>query len=243
MCERFYSLTHGIGVDVLKITMNLAKLFLGLFLFSLGAVCTINAHLGLQPWDVLHQGLSRTLHMTIGMANILVAFLIVIVNRIFGEKIGFGTLANMLFIGLFMDMLMLNHLVPEFQNLSARILMVLAGLVIISFGTYLYISAGFGAGPRDGLMVVLARKTKQSVRLIRTCNEGVALLLGWILGGSVGIGTVIMVSLIGIFVQATFKLCRFDVKTVHHIYLDRHMFEGFVSKNGQMNGGNDHHAI
>ncbi|MCQ2010757.1 MAG: hypothetical protein ABF629_07455 [Sporolactobacillus sp.] len=227
----------------MKLIVNLIKLFAGLFLFALGAVCTINANLGLQPWDVLHQGLSRTFPITIGLANIFVAFIIVILNRILGEKIGFGTLANMLFIGLFMDMLMLGHLVPTASHFVEQLLMVLIGLAIISLGTYLYISAGFGAGPRDGLMVVVARKTHQSVRLIRTVNEGVALIIGWLLGGSVGIGTVVMVSLIGIFVQATFKLFRFDVKNVHHIYLDRHMFTRIFSKKEPMNGGTNQHGL
>lgn len=227
----------------MKLVINLAKLFIGLFLFALGAVCTINANLGLQPWDVLHQGLSKTFPITIGLANILVALCIVILNRILGEKIGFGTLANMLFIGLFMDLLLLNHLVPIAHHFYAQLLMILSGLIIISLGTYLYISAGFGAGPRDGLMVVLARKTGQSVRLIRTVNEGAALLFGWLLGGSVGIGTVIMVSLIGIFVQATFKLCCFNVKTVHHVYLDWQMVSKIWNKSKSVNGGTDHHGF
>ncbi|TGA98016.1 hypothetical protein E4665_10160 [Sporolactobacillus shoreae] len=205
----------------MKLIATLGRLFLGLFLFALGAVCTINAHLGLQPWDVLHQGLARTFHITIGMGNILVALLILIINRLLGEKIGFGTICNMLFIGIFMDVLMLNHLVPVYHMFVLRILMVLAGLAILSFGTYLYLSAGLGTGPRDGLMVVLARKTKRSVRLIRTLNEAVALIIGYFLGGSVGIGTLIMVSLVGIFVQFTFKICKFDVKNVHHTYIDR----------------------
>lgn len=205
----------------MKLIIMLSKLFLGLFLFALGAVFAINAHLGLQPWDVLHQGLAKTLHITIGMGNILVALLILIINRLLGEKIGFGTVCNMLFIGIFMDVLMLNHLVPVYHLFVLRLLMVLAGLAILSFGTFLYLSAGLGTGPRDGLMVVIARKTKRSVRLIRTLNEAVALFIGYFLGGSVGIGTLIMVSLVGIFVQFTFRLCRFDVKNVHHAYLDR----------------------
>lgn len=205
----------------MKLIATLGRLFLGLFLFALGAVLTINAHLGLQPWDVLHQGLARSFHITIGMGNILVALLILIVNRLLGEKIGFGTICNMLFIGIFMDVLMLNHLVPVYHMFVLRILMVLVGLAILSFGTYLYLSAGLGTGPRDGLMVVLARKTKRSVRLIRTLNEAVALIIGYFLGGSVGISTLIMVSLVGIFVQFTFKICKFDVKNVHHTYLDR----------------------
>ncbi|MET1248629.1 hypothetical protein ABWW58_07570 [Sporolactobacillus sp. STCC-11] len=227
----------------MKLMVNLAKLFIGLFLFALGAVCTINANLGLQPWDVLHQGLSRTFPITIGLANILVALCIVILNRIFGEKIGFGTLANMLFIGLFMDLLLLNHLVPIAHHFYAQLLMIFAGLIIISFGTYLYMSAGFGAGPRDGLMVVLARKTGQSVRVVRTVNEGAALVFGWLLGGSVGIGTVIMVSLIGIFVQGVFKICRFDAKNVRHVYLDRQMVNRILNKSKSVIGGTDQHGL
>ncbi|MCO7125581.1 hypothetical protein NIE88_07330 [Sporolactobacillus shoreicorticis] len=118
--------------------------------------------------------------------------------------------------------------------------MILAGLIIFSFGTYLYISARFGAGPRDGLMVVPARKTGQ---LVRTVNEGAAFVFGWLLGGSVGIGTVIMLLLIGVFAQSVFKLCRFDVKVVRHVYLDRQMVARILTKSKSQNGGNDRHGL
>jgi uncharacterized membrane protein YczE len=139
---------------IVKLAMlRVARLFVGLFLYAVGIVMTINANLGLGPWDVFHQGLSKTVGITMGQASIFMGVLIVLINYITGEKLGWGTLCNMIFIGLFMDFLMIYKLIPIFENLILQILMLLGGMFVIGLASYFYIGAGLGSGPRDGLMV------------------------------------------------------------------------------------------
>jgi uncharacterized membrane protein YczE len=200
--------------------LRIIRLFVGLFLYAVGIVLTINANLGLGPWDVFHQGLSKTIGITMGQASITMGIIIVVINYFVGEKLGWGTLCNMLFIGIFMDFLMLNNLIPIFENKILQIIMMLAGMFVIGLASYFYIGAGLGSGPRDGLMVMLTKKTGRSVRFIRNCIEVAVLIIGYFLGGFVGVGTIIIALSIGYFVQFAFKLFKFDVKGVRHRYIE-----------------------
>ena len=202
------------------IAKRVAKLFLGLFLYALGIVMTINANLGLAPWEVFHQGLSNNIGITMGQASIYVGMVFVVLDSILGERLGWGTLSNMIFIGVFMDILMLNHLVPVFQSMIPKFAEMLLGMFTIGVASYFYISAGLGSGPRDGLMVALTKRTTKSVRFLRNCIELSALAIGYVLGGSVGIGTVIMALTAGYFVQFAFKLFRFNIKETKHRFID-----------------------
>lgn len=203
-----------------KTLLSLIRLFIGLFLYAVGIVFTINANLGLSPWDVFHQGISKITGITMGQASIIIGLLIVILDWLLGERVGVGTVLNMLFIGIFMDLLMLNHLVPTFNNIVARAIMMILGMAIIGIASYFYIGAGLGSGPRDGLMVSLTKKTNKSVRFIRNCIEFTVLVIGYFLGGTVGFGTLIMVVGGGYFVQFAFKIFRFDVRKVEHEFID-----------------------
>ncbi|MFL0253155.1 YitT family protein [Clostridium neuense] len=196
------------------------RLFIGLILCSIGTVMTINGNLGFQPWDVFHQGISIMLNITMGQASIIVSAIVIIIDYIAGEKIGWGTIFNMLVIGTFMDILMLNHLLPVFNNEILRIVSIIIGMLSMSIGSYMYIGAGLGSGPRDGLMVALTKKTKKSVFIVRTVIELFVLVIGYIMGGSVGIGTIIMVSLVGYFIQMVFKIFKFDVNKVKHRFIN-----------------------
>ena len=203
-----------------KSLLVLVRLFIGLFLYAVGIVFTINANLGLSPWDVFHQGVSKLSGITMGQASIMAGLLIVILDWVLGEKVGLGTICNMLFIGIFMDLLMLNNLVPIFNNIIARVIMMFLGMFIIGIASYFYIGAGLGSGPRDGLMVSLTKKTGKSVRFVRNCIELVVLVVGYFLGGTVGLGTLIMVIGGGYFVQFAFVIFKFDVKKVQHKFID-----------------------
>ena len=195
------------------------RLFTGLFLYAAGIVMTINANIGLAPWDVFHQGISKTFGITIGQASIGIGIIIVIINSLFKEKIGWGSLSNMLFIGVFVDLLMLNHIIPEFGNMAARVAMMVLGMFVIGVATFLYIGVGLGAGPRDGLMVALTKRTGRSVRLVRNAIETGVVIIGYLMGGSVGIGTLAMALTIGVFVQLAFQLFKFDVNKVEHRFI------------------------
>ena len=203
--------------------LPLVRLFIGLFLYAVGIVFTINAKLGLAPWDVFHQGVSKLSGITMGQASILVGLVIVIVDWAFGEKVGIGTICNMLFIGIFIDILMLNNLIPVFSNLFAKVIMMLLGMFIIGIASYFYIGAGLGSGPRDGMMVALTKKTGKSVRFVRNTIEFTAVVIGYFLGGTVGIGTLVMVVAGGYFVQFAFKIFKFDVKAVEHQFIDDYL--------------------
>lgn len=202
------------------IWLRILKLFGGLFLYAVGIVFTVNANIGLAPWEAFHQGISKTIGITMGQASIAMGLIVVIANSIMKERLGLGTLANMLFIGLFMDLLMLNHLIPIYENIVARVVMMVLGMFAIGVATYLYIGAGWGAGPRDGLMVALTKKTGKSVRLIRGAIETCVVILGYLMGGSIGAGTLIMALFIGFFVQLAFQLFKFDVTKVKHRFID-----------------------
>lgn len=203
----------------MNIMNKLIRIFLGLLLFALGIVMTINANLGVAPWDVFHQGLSNTFGITMGTASIMVGFLVVLLDLILGQNIGWATVMNMLLIGTFMDILMLNNLVPSFDGFMANIIMLLLGVLIQGYGCWIYLSAGLGAGPRDGLMVVLTKKTGKSVRVVKSILEVFATLIGYILGGSLGLGTIIMAILGGQIFQFAFKTVKFDVKAVNHRFI------------------------
>jgi uncharacterized membrane protein YczE len=154
--------------------------------------------------------------MSIGSAIIVVGAAIVVFVAICGEKIGLGTIVNMVLIGVFIDLIFMLNIIPLAANLIIGIVMLIAGLFIISAGSYFYIKSAFGAGPRDNLMVVLKRKTKMSTGICRSTVELSVTLTGWLLGGMVGIGTVITVFAIGFCIQITFAIFKFDVTAVKH---------------------------
>ncbi|OFV72464.1 YczE/YyaS/YitT family protein [Acetobacterium wieringae] len=192
------------------------KLNFGLFLYGLGIIVTMRANVGYAPWEVLHSGISQTLGVSIGLVNTAVGALIVAIVFMLGEKIGLGTIFNMFMIGLFMDLILYLDFIPLFDNFWIGTLVLIIGLFIISLGTYFYISSAFGAGPRDSLMVAVTRKTGLPVGLCRGILEVSVVFIGWLLGGMVGLGTVISAFAIGFCVQITFKLVKFDPTQVKH---------------------------
>lgn len=194
---------------------------IGYFLYALGIVMTINAQQGLDPWGVFHQGLSSQLNITFGTVVQIVGAVIVLLDFILGEKIGWGTVGNVIFIGMFIDLISKNNLVPVFENTYLSYLMIFIGMFSISLAAYFYISAQLGAGARDGLMIALTKRTKNPVGLVRGLIEVTALTIGYFLGGPVGWGTLIMSLMIGFFFQITFRMFKFDVNKIEHRYIDQ----------------------
>jgi uncharacterized membrane protein YczE len=198
--------------------LRLVRLIWGLFLYALGVVMTISANLGLSPWDVFHQGLADRLGISFGVASILTSAVIIAAAAAMKESVGFGTFCNMIFIGGFIDMMLFGEWIPKMNAFVSGLAMMTAGLFVIAFGSYFYSGAGYGAGPRDSLMVVAARRAGRPVGLCRACVEGAALFCGWLLGGPAGAGTIIAAFGVGIAVQIVFTLLRFDVKAISHEY-------------------------
>lgn len=199
-----------------RLAARLIRLLVGLALYALGIALTLRARVGYAPWDVFHTGLAAALSLSIGVASILTGFAVVLVSLALGERIGLGTLGNMALIGLMLDAVLASGLVPLANGPLAGAAMMAAGLFVIAFATYLYMSSGFGSGPRDGLMVALTKKTKLPIGLVRALIEITAVLVGWRLGGLVGWGTVAAALGAGLCIQLVFALLRFDAKAVRH---------------------------
>ena len=199
---------------MLRESLRVVRLIWGLFLYAVGIVLTIHANLGVSPWDVFHQGLSRLSGITFGIASIITGVALVAISMLLKEHIGFGTLCNMILIGAFIDMLMLGGMIPEAHTFLSGFVMMISGLFTIAAASFFYMGAGYGAGPRDTLMVILTRRTGRPAGFCRAIVEGTALCCGWLLGGHAGIGTVISAFGIGFAVHIVFTLLKFDVQAV-----------------------------
>lgn len=195
---------------------RLARLLLGLFLYALGIAVTMKANIGYAPWEVFHAGVGKAVGMSIGNVSILTGLAIVLVAFLLGEKLGLGTVLNMVLIGVFLDAILSLGLIPAMESWIPGLAMLFAGLFTISLASFFYIGSGFGAGPRDSLMVALRRKTGLPIGLCRGGIELAAVVVGWLLGGMLGLGTVISAFAIGLCVQLTFRVLRFDPTKVRH---------------------------
>lgn len=195
--------------------VRLLNLLLGLALYALGIVVTVWANVGYGPWEVFHMGLADKIGLSLGAASMLAGAAVLVIALAMGETLGLGTFCNIVVIGLFIDFFMSLADIKA-ESFFAGIIMLIAGMFIISLGSFFYIRSGFGAGPRDSLMVALTRKTKKPVGLCRSAVELTAAFTGWLMGGMVGAGTVISFLAIGACIQITFALLKFDVKAVKH---------------------------
>lgn len=212
-----------------KFILRFLRLILGLFLYALGIVITMKGNIGYSPWDVFHAGISNTAGITMGMASILTGLIIITITALLGEKFGIGTLLNMLLIGIFFDMIVKINIIPMVTSLALGIVVMIIGLFVIAFASYFYIGSGFGAGPRDSLMVSLSRKTKLPIGVCRSTIEIFVVILGYVLGGMVGIGTVIAAFAVGVCVQLVFKLLKFDASKIKHETI-KDTFSTFISR-------------
>jgi uncharacterized membrane protein YczE len=182
-----------------RIGRRLVQLFVGLTLYGVSCALLVVAGLGLEPWGVLHQGLAELTGVSIGMVTIVIGVLVLLLWIPLRQRPGFGTVANAVMIGVVMDATL--ALVPPVHHLGLRTVVLLAGVVLNGVATGLYIAARFGPGPRDGLMTGLHRRTGRSVRLVRTCIEVAVVVTGFVLGGTVGAGTLLYAVAIGPLAQ------------------------------------------
>lgn len=196
--------------------IRLSNMLFGLLLYALGIVVTMTANIGYAPWEVFHAGLAGTTGLTIGAVSIIAGVAIAILVTASGEKLGLGTVSSMVLTGIFIDIVILFRVIPATNSFAGKVMMLLLGMFMIAFGSYFYFKAALGVGPRDNLMVVLARKTKIPVGVCRCFVELLVTLIGWLLGGMVGIGTVISFIAIGVCVQVVFSLFKFDAAAVQH---------------------------
>ena len=178
-----------------RLPRRLLQLFVGLALYGVSLAMLLRAGLGLAPWDVLHQGLAGLLGTSVGQMVIALSFVVLLLWIPLRERPGFGTVANALLVGVFVDLTLL--LLDDAEGWAWRVGLLLLGVLVNGVATALYIGASLGAGPRDGLMTGLVRRTGRSVRLVRTTLEVAVLAVGWLLGGTVGVGTLLYALAIG----------------------------------------------
>ena len=190
---------------------------LGLFIFGTGSYISIQANIGLGAWEAFQMGIADLIGMSYGNVSLLVGAIIVIFDMMLKEKIGFGTILNAIIIGKAVDLWNWIGLMPKMDNFYLGIVVLLMGQMMISIGTYFYIREGMGGGPRDSLMTALSKcLPKVPVGYIRGMIEGTVLVIGYLMGAKVGLGTVISVFGISFLMQNTFKFFRFDLKSVQH---------------------------
>ena len=191
-----------------SIVVRSASLAVGLLLFAVGIVLLLESGLGLSPWDVLNQGISEHTPLSFGTANVVVALCVLVLAWALGARVGPGTVANALLIGLMVDGLLAIEAIDGLSesSLVARIAMMIGGVLVIGIGSGLYIGAGMGAGPRDSLMLVTAKRAHIRIGVSRVAIEVAVTVVGFALGGTVGIGTLVFAFGIGPAVELSFWL-------------------------------------
>jgi uncharacterized membrane protein YczE len=201
----------------LKLAKKLLRIFPAMFLYGLGVYFSIQANIGLAPWEAFNSGCSSAIGISFGDFVMFSGLVILAIDVLLKEKIGIGTVINTILIGKVVDFLQFFRLMPKVQNFYAGVAVLFIGQFIICFATYLYISAGLGSGPRDSLMVALGKRLPRvPIGAVRGLLEGTVLLIGWRLGAKVGLGTVIAVVSISLIMQFTFKILHFQVREVRH---------------------------
>ena len=180
----------------------------GLLVSAIGITLMLQANIGLEPWSVLQQGIAKTFGITYGTAASIVGAAVIAIAYFCGESFGLGTLANIFVCPIFIDILLYLNWIPLFERFST-------GMELRALGTWMYMKSTLGSGPRDALMVVLARKTHRTVGLCRAAVEVVIVFIGWRLGGQVGIGTIVAAVGVGSLFNLNFALLRFNPALLH----------------------------
>ena len=195
-----------------RLSRRVPQLLVGLTLYGASLAMMVRGALGLAPWDVLHSGFIRHVPMSIGQAVVLFSFLVLLLWIPLREKPGIGTVANAVLVGLAADATL--AVLAEPDSLALRLALMAGGLVLNGLATALYIGSQFGRGPRDGLMTGLARRTGLSLRLVRTGLEVTVVVIGLLLGGALGVGTVLYALAIGPLAQHMLPWCTVDLPGV-----------------------------
>ncbi|MCI3929298.1 membrane protein YczE [Streptomyces sp. AN091965] len=187
-----------------RLARRIVQLYAGLVLYGASSALLVRSGLGLEPWNVLHQGLAERTGLSIGVVSIFVGAAVLLLWIPLRQRPGLGTVSNVFVVGLAMDGTL--ALAPDAHGLGVRIPLMVAGIVLNGVATGLYIAARFGPGPRDGLMTGLHERTGRSIRLMRTLVEIAVVVTGFALGGTVGVGTVVYAVTIGPLAQFFLRL-------------------------------------
>ncbi len=189
--------------------LRLLHLNVGLMAFGLGIACVLTAGIGVGPWDAFHQGLALHLPFTIGQVMVGVGLAVLLISMVVAKvRPGIATVFNMALVGPWVDLWLAQSYMQTPDALWQKLAIFAVGLAINGLATGLYITAGLGAGPRDGFYIGLAKLTKAPVARVRMATEVLVLAIGWLLGGTIGWGTVVFSLTMGPLMQASLRLCR-----------------------------------
>jgi uncharacterized membrane protein YczE len=202
------------------IVTNMLLAAVSLFVNGFGVYLTIQANIGAGPWDVLNLGLSKTLGILYGTASIVVSYTILGIDIALREPIGIAMFIDAFVVGKAVDFFNRIGAVPKCDSLVTGIPVMIIGLIIMAYTQYTYMSASLGCGPRDTLLVALAKRAGRiPIGVVSITLLSLATFIGWLLGGPVGIGTLICAFCTGPIMQMAFKSVRFDATHVHHQHL------------------------
>jgi uncharacterized protein len=205
--------TKSALIELLK---KMPSLMFGLFLYSTAIMATLYSNLGMSPWDVFHVGLVNHTSLTLGQVNMITGFIILFASYFIGVTLGLGSVFNMIFIGVFIDLIENMKIFRTPDTLIGQIFMLIFGIFLIGWASYFYLRVNLGAGPRDGLMEGLVKKTNKPVWMIRGAIEGTVLIAGYFLRGPIGIGTLITAGCVGFSVQFAFRVGGYSSKDARH---------------------------
>ena len=193
------------------------KIVIGLLIFSLGVHLTIRANLGLAPWDCLGMGISFQTPLNYGLSMTMIGVIILLIDILIKEKIVFGTIIDALLTGNAVQLFNDIDPFPETKNTFVGILIIVAGLALMAIGQYFYMSSAQGCGPRDALLVGLGQRlSRLPIGVVQIILWGTVLLTGWLLGGPVGIGTIVSTLGSGIVMQTVFTFIKFEPRAIEH---------------------------
>lgn len=192
----------------------LGKLIFGLFLAALGTVIMIHANIGLFPWGTLNAGLTNSTGISFGVWSQLIGVIIIIGLILMKAYPGIGTLCDIFFVGFFIDTIEATGWIPTPHTLVTQLIFSLIGLFVLSYGMSIYMSCGLGAGPRDGLMLLMMKITGKPVTIVKAGIEITVTVLGLLLGGPFGVGTIMLAFLGGPVLDLVFKWTKFDAASV-----------------------------
>ncbi len=191
--------------------LRYAAIVVGFAIMALGLTFLVNAQLGLPPWDVLHMGLSQHFPLSYGQVIQVIGLLCIAAGYLMKIKPSLATFLNMFFVGFWVDLYLDNHIIPEAGHLSIQFLYLVSGILIFAYGTAIYMSFNRGTGPRDSLMMGLTRITGRRMGAVRTSIEVTVTLGGVMLGGPLGIGTLVVALTVGFCLEGAFQLIRWQL--------------------------------
>ena len=200
-----------------QIIIGWGRIVFGLLVFALGVHLTIRAELGLAPWDCLGMGVSYHTPLNYGLSMTAMNVIILTVDVLMKEKIGFGTVIDALLTGNFVQLFNDLDPFPKTKNVFVGVLIIVAGLAFMALGQYFYMTAAQCCGPKDALLVALGKRLRRlPIGAVQVLLWGTVLLFGWLLGGPVGLGTVVSTFGSGVVMQLIYSLIRFEPRKVRH---------------------------